>query len=447
MSKNVAIIGAGLAGSEAALVLAEKGVNVTLFEMRPGKNTPAHNTAKAAELVCSNSLKSIELPTAHGLLKEELRRLGSPLLKAAENNRVPAGAALAVDRDLFSDEIENKLKSFKNITYKHEEISSYPEGFDYCIIAAGPLASEGLTSWLLSEFSSDSLHFYDAIAPIITADSVDLTKAFYASRWDKGDGDDYLNCPFTEEEFQTFYDALMEADKVKAREFEKSEFFEACLPIEVVASRGFQALTFGTMRPVGIYHPETGKRPYAVLQLRKETSDGHSLNMVGFQTRMTIPEQKKVFRMIPGLENAEFLRFGTIHRNTYLESPSLLNEDLSFKNRDNLFLAGQLCGNEGYTESIATGHYAALAILGKLNSKEFRKPPKECALGALIKHVTEPSDIKFAPSNINYGLFPPLDEKVKGRGGKKLRKEKLCERALTSFDAWYENVIKEQISS
>lgn len=436
MSKKVAVIGAGLAGSEAALVLAEKGIDVTLFEMRPKVTSPAHKTEKAAELVCSNSLKSIELPTAHGLLKEELRRLGSPLLKSAEKNRVPAGSALAVDRDLFSEDIESQINSNPNITYIKEEVSSFPEGFDYCIIAAGPLASEGLTSWLLKEFTSDSLHFYDAIAPIITADSVDLTKAFYASRWDKGDGDDYLNCPFTEEEFQTFYDALMEADKVKARDFEKSEFFEACLPIEVVASRGFQALTFGTMRPVGIYHPKTGKRPYAVLQLRKETADGHSLNMVGFQTRMTISEQKKVFRLIPGLDNAEFLRYGTIHRNTYLESPSLLNEDLSFKKQENLFLAGQLCGNEGYTESIATGHYSALAVFAKINLKELKRPPKECTLGALIKHVTIPTDVKFSPSNINYGLLPPLEEIVKGKGKKTLRKEKLCERALAAFDKW-----------
>lgn len=232
----------------------------------------------------------------------------------------------------------------------------------------------------------------------------------------------------------------MEADKVKARDFEKSEFFEACLPIEVVASRGFQALTFGTMRPVGIYHPKTGNRPYAVLQLRKETADGHTLNMVGFQTRMTIGEQKKVFRMIPGLENAEFLRFGTIHRNTYLESPQLLNEDLSFKKQSNLFLAGRLCGNEGYTESIATGHYAALAVLAKINSLEFTRPPEVSALGALIKHVTVPTELKFSPSNINYGLLPPLDEKVKGKGKKALRKEKLCERALKAFDEWKQSI-------
>lgn len=441
MSPKVAVVGAGLAGSEVALVLSRAGVDVTLFEMRPEKTTPAHNTDKAAELVCSNSLKSIELPTAHGLLKEEIRRLESPLLRAAEKHRVPAGSALAVDRDLFSDEIEALILNSDNITFTKQEITSPPEGFDYCVIATGPLTSDGLTEWLLKAFSSESLHFYDAIAPIITADSADLTKAFYASRWDKGDGKDYLNCPFTEEEFQTFYDALMEADKVKARDFEKAEFFEACLPIEVVASRGFQALTFGTMRPVGIYHPETGKRPYAVLQLRKETADGHSLNMVGFQTRMTIPEQKKVFRLIPGLENAEFLRFGTIHRNTYLESPTLLNEDLSFKNRGNLFLAGQICGNEGYTESIATGHYAALAILSRIKNIGFTRPPKESALGALIHHVTELKDVKFTPSNINYSLIPPLDEKVKGKGRKAIRKERLCERALSAFDEWKNNTL------
>ncbi|MCX7727325.1 MAG: methylenetetrahydrofolate--tRNA-(uracil(54)-C(5))-methyltransferase (FADH(2)-oxidizing) TrmFO, partial [Chitinispirillaceae bacterium] len=355
--QKVYIIGAGLAGCESALVLARKGVNVVLFEARPKVMTPAHKTSLPAELVCSNSFKSDVLPSAHALLKLELRALKSPLLEVADATSIPAGSALAVDRERFSLKVKELIFSYSNITYVEEEVSEPPQD-GYTIIAAGPLVSEKLTEWMVRTFSTKSLHFYDAIAPIISADSINYSKVFFASRRDCG-SKDYLNCPFTEEEYRIFYEELCKADSVVAHSFEKESFFEACLPIEVIAKRGYLSLVFGPLRPVGLIDPNSRKRPFAVCQLRKENISGESYNMVGFQTRLKIQEQKRVFRLIPGLENAEFLRFGSIHRNTYLDSPALLNSDLSFKKITNLFLAGQLCGNEGYTESIATGHLAA----------------------------------------------------------------------------------------
>lgn len=433
---SVAVIGAGLAGSEAALVLARNNIDVTLFEMRPHSTTPAHRTENPAELVCSNSFKSDELPTAHGLLKKELEMLKSPIFSIAYENRIPAGSALAVDRKKFGKGVLHSLLNSENLTFKREEVTKQPEEFDYCIIAAGPLASDGLTEWMLKECSdSKSLHFYDSIAPVIATDSIDFSKAFYQSRWDKGTPD-YCNCPFTEEEYKAFYDALIEADRSKPRSFEDEEYFEACLPVEVVANRGYKALTFGCMRPVGITNPHTGKRPYAVCQLRKETSAGVSFNMVGFQTRMRIKEQKKVLRMIPGLENAEFLRYGSIHRNTYLDSPRLLNKDLSFKKRPNLFLAGQLCGNEGYSESVATGHVAALAILHRIAGKEFNFLNNENALGALVDYVTDSDGKHFSPTNINFGLMAPPISPNKRKLGKSEKKELVCTRALQNMESW-----------
>jgi methylenetetrahydrofolate--tRNA-(uracil-5-)-methyltransferase len=439
MNKKVAIIGAGLAGSEAALVLARNGIKVDLYEARPHTKTPAHTTDAPAELVCSNSFKSQELPSGHGQLKAELTILGSPLISAARANAVPAGSALAVDREKFAAYVEKRICTNPLINFIRKELVSPPDDCDYCIIAAGPLASEKLCTWLTSEFSASSMNFYDAIAPIVSAESINMEIAFTASRWDDGEGD-YINCPFTEEQFQQFYNALTEADKVDARSFEKEQFFEACLPVEVIAERGYQALAYGPMRPIGLTDPHTGKRPYAVCQLRKETVAGESYNLVGFQTRLKFPEQKKVFSMIPGLENAEFLRYGSIHRNTYMDSPRILSTDLSFKQRPHLFLAGQLSGNEGYTESVATGHLAALFVSAKYFGVEIEIPPETSALGALLKHVTLSPVEPFTPSNVHFGLFPPLD--TKKRICKKDKKSLLCKRASESMNCWREGLQK-----
>ena len=434
MSK-VAIIGAGLAGCEAALVLARNGIQVSLFEARPSKMSPAHSTDLPAELVCSNSLKSQEIPSGHGQLKAELNMLDSPLLAAARRNAVPAGSALAVDREKYSLDVLERIRENPQITLIRQEVIMPPDGFEHCIIAAGPLATDGLCQWLTQEFSVVSLNFYDAIAPIIAADSIDQNIAFFASRWKDGEGD-YLNCPFNEDEFKKFYDELTEADRVGARKFENEKFFEACLPVEEIAARGYQALTFGPLKPVGLDDPRSGRWPFAICQLRKENQAGESYNMVGFQTRLTIPEQKRIFRMIPGLANAEFLRYGSIHRNTYMDSPRLLEEDLSFKKRSDLFLAGQLCGNEGYTESIATGHLAALFVTGRLRGSKLSPPPVETALGALLKHVTASPIEPFTPSNVHFGLFPALEQGSRKRIGKKEKKELLCKRASISMEQW-----------
>ena len=431
---STAVIGAGLAGAEAALVLASKGIAVDLFEMRPLRMTPAHATDLPAELICSNSLKSQNLPGAHGLLKEELALLQSPLLRAARDTAVAAGSALAVDRLKFSQAVAQSLNGNPLIRFIRKEISAPPEGYDATIIAAGPLASDALTQWLGQEFSASALHFYDAIAPIISFDSINQDIAFFASRNEEGSGD-YLNCPFTEEEYLTFLHALREGDSTVARAFEKARFFEACLPVEVLASRGDLALAFGPLKPIGLCDPRTNRLPFAVCQLRRETESGESYNMVGFQTRLTIPEQRRVFRLIPGLEAAEFLRYGSIHRNTYLDSPRLLLPDLSFRAKPGLFLAGQLCGNEGYTESIATGHLAALFVWARLNAIALAPPPRESALGSLLYHVTNSIEPTFTPSNMHFGLLPPLADNAK-RIKKRANREKLCERALKSIQEW-----------
>lgn len=440
MNPPVAIIGAGLAGSEAALVLGRQGVPVALYEARPRWVSPAHTTALPAELVCSNSFKADRLPSAHGLLKAELRLLGSPLLRAAESTSIRAGSALAVDRLRFSLAVEHAIAHTPCITRLTEECRRPPDGYRCCLITAGPLVSDPLAGWLQRTFSTGALHFYDAIAPIVSAESVDTAIAFFASRWEEGEGD-YLNCPFSEEEYRTFYTALRGADRLAARDFEDGRFFESCLPVEVAAERGFKALAFGPLRPVGLSDPRTGKRPFAVCQLRRERASGESYNLVGFQTRLRIPEQRRVFRLIPGLHHAEFLRYGSIHRNTYLESPVLLNNELSFTIRPKLFLAGQLCGNEGYTESIATGHIAARALLARLSGKRWIPPPAETALGSLLRHVTASEEQPFTPSNIHFGLFPPPDP-VPGKPkiGKKERHRLMCERATDSMKTWMENL-------
>jgi methylenetetrahydrofolate--tRNA-(uracil-5-)-methyltransferase len=437
---SIEIIGAGLAGCEAALVLARHGVSVDLVEMRPDTTTPAHKTGLPAELVCSNSLKSNQLPAAQALLKKELTLLKSPLLECAAACSVPAGNALAVDRLQFSKRVEGGLSAHPSITRSRREACEPSPGHAACVIAAGPLASECLVSWLTETFSSQALHFYDAIAPIISLDSITTDVAFYGARHTP-ESADYLNCPFTEEEYDRFYDALIFADETKARDFEDARFFEACLPIEVIAKRGKQSLAFGPLKPVGFRDPRTGRMPFAVCQLRRENKEGDSFSLVAFQTRMTVGEQQKVVRLIPGLENAEFLRYGSCHRNTYMDSPQLLSNALSFKERPEVSLAGQICGNEGYTESIATGHLAALFVLAKIRSMELPPPPVTSACGALLRHITASQIRPFAPSSFHFGLLPMLEPGAKRRIGKKEKHELLCKRALEDFGKWIKTII------
>ncbi|HAJ78780.1 MAG TPA: methylenetetrahydrofolate--tRNA-(uracil(54)-C(5))-methyltransferase (FADH(2)-oxidizing) TrmFO [Fibrobacteres bacterium] len=432
---SVEIIGAGLAGCEAAIVLARNNVKVELVEMRPGKTTPAHKTGLPAELVCSNSLKSAELPSAQALLKKELDLLGSPLLKCAIASAVPAGSALAVDRNVFSRSVHDAILSNKNISLSCREALQPSKDHRFCIIAAGPLVSTGLADWLQTSFSTGALSFYDAIAPIVSLDSVNTDIAFYASRR-QPESTDYLNCPFTEEEYARFYDALVCADLAIARDFENSKYFEACLPLEVIAGRGKLSLAFGPLKPIGFIDPRTGRMPYALCQLRRENNDGLGFGMVAFQTRLTISGQQKVFRLIPGLENAEFLRYGSCHRNTFMDSPVILSSDLSFKTQQELFLAGQLCGNEGYVESIATGHLAALFALARIKGDKIPAPPVTTACGALLRHITS-SEIKpFTPSNFNFGLLPALELHLRRKPGKKEKHELLCNRAVNDFMQW-----------
>lgn len=433
---KVAVIGAGLAGSEAALVLSRYGVDVDVYEMRPESMTPAHKTPLPAELVCSNSFKAIDTQTAHGQLKRELEILQSPLLGIARSCRVPAGSALAVDREIFSTRVLQALEQAGTCTLIRKQCSEPPQGYDFCIIAAGPLVSDDLAQWLARTFGSKSLSFYDAIAPIIDSDSLDMSICFTAARHDS-ESTDYINCPFTEQEYKTFYDALTVADKVVAHEFEQACFFEACLPVEVIASRGYLALAYGTMRPVGLNDPRTGRWPFAACQLRRETADGTAYSLVGFQSRLKMADQERVFRLIPGLGQAQFLRFGTIHRNSYLDSPRLLAEDLSFRAENHLFCAGQLNGGEGYTESIATGHLAALAVCTALSGERLPSPPPETALGALVRHITNSPVEPFAPGNCNFGIFPAVAPPLgRRKWGKKEKQALLCERATASLSQW-----------
>jgi methylenetetrahydrofolate--tRNA-(uracil-5-)-methyltransferase len=438
VQSKVAVIGAGLAGCEAALVAAQKGLSVDVFEMRPGRMTPAHATDLPAELVCSNSFKSVRLHSGHGVLKAELAILQSPLLDAAQRSAVPAGSALAVDRLAFSREVAGRFAGEPRVRLIRIEVAAPPEGYGACIVAAGPLVADSLAQWLAGRGRAACFHFYDAIAPIVSAESIDRSVVFLASRRET-DGSDYLNCPFTEEEYRRFYNALREADRTLAHHFESERFFEACLPIEVLAQRGDRALAFGPLKPIGLLDPRSGKRPYAVCQLRRENEAGTCYNLVGFQTRLTIPGQKTVFSMIPGLANAEFLRFGSIHRNTYLDSPELLSADLAFRDNPSVFLAGQICGSEGYTESIATGHLAALFAWSRLVGRPLPPLPRESALGSLLHHVTGSRVRPFTPSNIHFGLFPPLPDNGKRVRGKANR-ELLCERALTAIREWAKNL-------
>lgn len=420
---DVTVIGGGLAGSEAAWQLARRGVNVTLYEMRPHLSTPAHRTGELAELVCSNSLKSKELTNAHGLLKEELRRLGSIVMEAADACAIPGGKALVVDRNRFARRITETLTVEKNIHIVREEMKDVSAG--PCIVATGPLTSDALSERIRELAGNENLHFFDAISPIVDGSSIDMEHAFFGSRY-MGDAGDYLNCPLSKEEYQRFYNSLMDAQRVDLRPFEDTRYFEGCLPIEVMAERGPLTLAYGPMKPVGIVDPASGREPYAVLQLRREDAEGHLYNLVGFQTKLTYPEQERVFRLIPALRHAIFLRHGSIHRNTFINSPALLTEGLQLRRDTRILFAGQITGVEGYVESTAMGLVATLSALCALSGKCFVPPPADTCVGALVRYVTTPRK-DFQPMNINFGLLAGYNKK---------RKEAVVQRALESAVSW-----------
>ncbi len=430
MAKEVLVVGGGLAGSEAAYYLARHGIKTTLVEMKPKKFTPAHESENYGELVCSNSLKSNDVyANACGLLKEEMRILGSMIIEAADATKVPAGAALAVDRERFSAYITEKLKTCDNLSLVSEEVITIPDtekdGGRYVIIATGPLTSDALSADILRLFGG-GLHFYDASAPIVSAESVDMTCAFTGDRYGKGTGD-YINCPMTKEEYYNFVDELLAAERAHLHAFEKGEIFEGCMPIEVMASRGRDTLRYGTLKPVGLAD-EDGKRPYAVLQLRKENEAGTAYNLVGFQTNLKFPEQKRVFSMIPALKNADFLRYGVMHRNTYIQSPDVLNRDFSVKNNRRLFFAGQITGVEGYVESAASGLLAAIHIADEILGRGTHVFDEKTVCGALETHISTPTK-DFQPMNANFGILAPMPTRIRD---KKERYKALAERALTS---------------
>lgn len=427
MVKTVNVIGAGLAGSEAAWQLAEAGVPVNLYEMRPVKSTPAHHTADFAELVCSNSLRGNNLTNAVGVLKEEMRRLNSLVIASADETAVPAGGALAVDRNNFSARITEKLKAHPMVKVISEEITKIPEGIT--IIATGPLTSEALAEQIADYNGSHGFYFYDAAAPIIDSSTIDREKVYLKSRYDKGEAA-YLNCPMTEEEFMRFYEALITAEVAPQKEFEKEKFFEGCMPIEVMAKRGIKTMLFGPMKPVGLEDPKTGKRPYAVIQLRQDNAAASMYNIVGFQTHLKWGEQKRVFQMIPGLENAEFLRYGVMHRNSFINSPELLRSTYQSKKRDDLFFAGQMTGVEGYVESAGSGLVAGLNAARLAKGEELIEFPRETAIGSMAYYITHAEGKHFQPMNANFGLFPSLPERIRD---KKLRYETLAERALNAL--------------
>jgi methylenetetrahydrofolate--tRNA-(uracil-5-)-methyltransferase len=432
MTERVQIIGAGLAGSEAAWQCARRGIEVDLFEMRPERPTPAHQTSNFAELVCSNSLKSDSENTAPWLLKEEIRRAGSLLMDIARQSAVPAGHALAVDRDVFAAKVTQAIAAEPLIQVHRREVTRVEEE-QITIIATGPLTSDALAQEIARLSGSNHLYFFDSISPIVEADSIDMSRVYLAARYDKGTAD-YINCPMTKEEYDRFYDALLAAQSVEARDWEKLNYFESCLPIEEIARRGRDTLRFGPMKPVGLRDPQTGRVPYAVVQLRQENLRADSYNIVGFQNHLKYGEQARVLRLIPGLENAKFLRYGQIHRNTYINSPALLNPTLQMKEHARVFFAGQISGVEGYVESIATGLLAGLHASYLAKGREPVPPPRATAFGSLIHYITQASPKNFQPANITFDLLPPLPQKQRDR---KERHRLQCERALQEFDAWF----------
>jgi methylenetetrahydrofolate--tRNA-(uracil-5-)-methyltransferase len=428
----ITVVGAGLAGSEVAYQLARLGHQVVLREQKPHSRSPAHQSNAIAELVCSNSMRSDNPESAIGMLHAELRRVGSVILGAADANRVPAGDALAVEREGFSAEVKRRLEATGRIHVVGGEVTSVPEGD--VVIATGPLTSQALTEALAS-FTGEKLYFYDAIAPIVAGDSIDLSIAFRASRYGKGDGDDYLNLPLDKAEYDAFVREVRAGQKVTPHAFEEPKYFEGCLPIEVMAERGDRVLAFGPMKPVGLTDPRTGRWPYAVVQLRMEDRAGTAWNLVGFQTRLTWPEQKRIFGRLPGLANAEWLRMGQIHRNTFLDAPKLLSRDLSLKAEPRLYFAGQITGVEGYVESTACGYLTALAVHARRTQGTFAPPPGTTALGALYRHVTgeaHPEGAPYQPTNVVYALFPP----VEGRLNKGQKRTAYATRSRAAFDAW-----------
>jgi len=433
-SERPVIIGGGLAGCEAAWQMASRGKTVTLYEMKPKRFSAAHHSPLLGELVCSNSLKSEALDTAPGLLKEEMRKLNSLIIQAADASRVPAGSALAVDREEFARNITDALEATKNINIVREEVTSIPEEV-LLIIATGPLTSDALASAIMRLTSSRNLYFYDAISPIVTATSINFNIAFKASRYGKG-SDDYVNCPLTRDEYYQFIQAIRAGEKVPLRDFEETMPFEGCLPIEDLVERGDDTLAFGPMKPVGLIDPRTGKQPFAVVQLRQENKAGTLYNMVGFQTKLTYPEQESIFRMIPGLEKVEFVRYGSLHRNTFINGPRLLRETLQFKADQRIFFAGQITGVEGYVESSAMGLLAGINAARYDSGLSIVPPPRTAAIGALVGHITDTYAKEYQPMNVNFGLLPPMNV----RGHKRHRRRLLSERALRDLEVWMESI-------
>jgi methylenetetrahydrofolate--tRNA-(uracil-5-)-methyltransferase len=459
----IRVIGGGLAGSEAAWQAASQGVPVTLYEMRPVRPTAVHKSDRLAELVCSNSFRGDKLDNAVGLLKEEMRRLGSLILRAAEASRVPAGAALAVDRERFAEIVTGELSAHPLVTIVREEVRAIPDSSsrEPAIVATGPLTAQALSEELAQLVGGDHLYFYDAISPIVLADTIDRSKVFRASRWNRSvgtarsrnaefvDGDvhgtaaatcgaddgegDYLNCPFTREEYDCFYDALVQAESATVRDFDKERFFEGCLPIEVMAHRGRDTLRFGPMKPVGLVNPRSGRLPYAVVQLRQDNLAGDHFSLVGFQTQLKWGEQARVLRLVPGLEQAEFVRFGMVHRNTYVNGPAVLRETWQVRDRGTLFFAGQMSGVEGYVESAASGLLAGLNAAALVRGTEVSVPPRTTAIGALSYYVSHADPKHYEPSNITFGIIEPLDNTPRSRLARKLA---ISERALRDLDDW-----------
>lgn len=423
---SINIIGGGLAGCEAAYQVAKRGIKVNLYDMKPNKKSPAHHSDKLCELVCSNSLKAARKESAAGMLKEEMRMLDSLLMKCADKSKVPAGGALAVDREIFSNLVNEEINNNPNITVINEEVTEIPDGIT--IIASGPLTSDLLSDKIKTMFG-DSLSFFDAAAPIVKFDTVDMNKAFFASRYDKGDGDDYINCPMNKEEYDNFYEALVSAERAPVHDFDvmNPKVYEGCMPIEVMAQRGHDTIRFGPMKPVGLKDPRTGHRPWAVVQLRKENSAGIMYNLVGFQTNLKFPEQKRVFSMIPGLENAEFVRYGVMHRNTYINSPTLLNKYYQMEKYPKVFFAGQITGVEGYVESASSGILAGYNMAAMLNGKDMFEPDSKTCIGALPLYISNSANTKFQPMNANFGIIDGLNERIRNKAE---RYNKIANRAL-----------------
>lgn len=430
---SIAVIGAGLAGCEAAWQIANRGIDVVLYDMKPYKMTPVHQNIHFGELVCSNSLKAARVGSAAGLLKEEMRQLNSLLMLCANQCRVPAGGALAVDREMFAKCVTEKIKNHDHITIVHEEVTSLPkEGI--CVVATGPLTAEDLSQNLKDTFGS-SLSFFDAAAPIVTAESIDFDNTFFASRYGKGDSDDYINCPLNKEQYELFHAELVNAQRAPLHDVDvqNPKVYEGCMPIEIMAQRGKDTIRFGPMKPVGLTDPKTGHRPWAVLQLRRENADGTLYNLVGFQTNLKFPEQKRVFGMIPALQNAQYARFGVMHRNTFIDSPRLLAADYSLKKNNNLFFAGQITGVEGYMESGASGLLAGINAAKRYTQQSTVVLPPETMIGALTRYISDENVINFQPMGANIGILPTLNEQVRD---KKLRAEKHAERALLELKNW-----------